>query len=372
VIVVSNAPPPTLTVPPRQTVYAGQELTVTNSASSVYGTNTSFTFQLLSVVQPGMNISGLASSGVLVWATSVGQPAGNYTNTIRVVDRVSQLGATNGFVIVVATNPPTPTLAVPPTQTIYAGQTMIVTNRAYYTNSVLPSSAFLFSLLSPTNNLDVSNLATNGVLRWVTPLAQATGTYSNTIMVRDDLSQLSATNTFLVQVLPPQAPTLIVPQQQAIYAGQLLVVTNSATNSAYPGDTFTFSAFGPTNLDVSNLAQGGVLKWTPTAAQAQSLNTIYVLVTEQNSLSANSNFLVLVFPTPSPLLTVSSLRASSTNGFQFTINTAPNTAWRIEASTNLLNWGPVATNLANPSGALQVTDALATNFLQRFYRAVLP
>jgi hypothetical protein len=250
---------------------------------------------------------------------------------------------------------------------------MIVTNRAYYTNSAWPSSAFTFSLISPTNNLDVSNLATNGVLRWVTTIAQATGTYTNTIKVVDSLSQFSATSNFLVQVSPPQLPTLIVPPTQSIYADQLLVVTNYATNSAYPGDTFTYSAFGPTNLDVSNLAHAGVLKWLPTASQAQSMATIYVMVTEHNSLSTNGNFLVMVFPTPSPSLVVSPNRpVAAGNGFQFTINTMPDTMWRVDASTNLSNWWPISTNLASPDGTLQITDPAATNFPERYYRAVVP
>jgi len=189
----------------------------------------------------------------------------------------------------------------------------------------------------------------------------------------DGATQLSATSNFLVQVLPPSPPTLIVPPTQAIYAGQPLVVTNYATNGAYPGSTFTFAAFGPTNLDVSNLPKGGVLKWTPTAAQAASDNTIYVMVTEDNSLSADSSFLVLVFPPPPPLLRVSPLQsASATNGFHFALNTVADTWWRIDVSTNLVNWWPVSTNLASPTGSLQFTDPAATNYLQRFYRAVLP
>jgi hypothetical protein len=37
-----------------------------------------------------------------------------------------------------------------------------------------------------------------------------------------------------------------------------------------------------------------------------------------------------------------------------------------------LNWQPVLTNVAGTDGLLQFTDLLATNFPQRFYRAVFP
>lgn len=55
--------------------------------------------------------------------------------------------------------------------------------------------------------------------------------------------------------------------------------------------------------------------------------------------------------------------------FQFDFTTQSNTTWRVEASTNLSTWKPVFTNSA-PDGVFQFTDAAATNFPRRFYRAV--
>jgi hypothetical protein len=373
VVVSTNRPPPTLIVPPTQTIYAGQTLTVTNYATSVFPSNT-FTFGIVSP-PTNINFSINSTNGVLIWATTTNQPAGTTTIFINVKDSVSGKYATNHFAIVVRTDPPPPTLIVPPTQTIYAGQTLTVTNFAYYTNNVFPSSAFTFLLLSAelTNssyvNLDVSNLPTNGVLHWTTTTAQPAGTFSNVIKVVDSLSGLTATSNFLVQVLPPQPPTLIVPPTQAIYVGQMLVVTNYATNSAYPSRTFTYSlAFGPVNIDVST---NGVLKWTPTAAQA-GINYIYVKVMDNNSppLSTISGFLVLVSMPPPPVLTIPPSQTLPVHGFQFTLNTLPYTTWRIDASTNLLIWHPVFTNVADPSGTLQFTDSPAS-YPQRFYRAVL-
>ncbi len=368
VVMVSNPPPPTLIVPPTQKIYAGQTLTVTNIATSVFP-NSTFTFALLS----GPAGVTLTANGVLTWATTIKQPAGSTNVFITVTDSVSGLSATNHFAVVVSTNPPPPTLIVPPTQTNYAGQTLTVTNYAYYTNSVFPSSAFTFTTNPPTPP-GVILVTTNGVgvLTWAIPIAQPAGTYTNAIQVTDSLSGDYATSNFLVQVLPAQPPTLIVPPMQLLYAGQMMDVTISATNSAYPGDTFTFVAFGPTNLNVSNLPKNGVLKWTPLTAQAPSANTIYVTATDTNSLSSTSNFLVLVFTTPPPGLTVPPTQTLPIKGFQFTLNTMPDTTWQIDASTNLLNWQSVGNYTANSSGTLQFTDLLATNYLCRFYRAVLP
>jgi hypothetical protein len=36
------------------------------------------------------------------------------------------------------------------------------------------------------------------------------------------------------------------------------------------------------------------------------------------------------------------------------------------------NWLPLFTNAVGAGGSLQFTDALATNFVRRFYRAVFP
>jgi len=370
VVVSTNIPPPTLTVPPTKTIYAGQTLTVTNTATSVFP-NSAFTFATNSPPTP-TGVILVPTNGVLTWAIPTTNMAASYQISVTVTDSVSKLIATKTFVVVVSTNPPPPMLIVPPTQTNYAGQTMMVTNHAYYTNSALPSSAFTFMLLSGPANMDVSNLPTNGVLRWVIPFTQPSGTTNISIMVTDCVSHLIATSNFLVQVLPPQPPTLIVPPMQLIYAGQTMDVTISAT-SVYPDDTFIFAAYGPTNLVVSNRLTSAVLKWTPLAAQAApSPNTIYVKATDINSLSSISNFLVLVFTTPQPGFMVSPAQTLKSNGFQFSLNTIPDTTWRIDTSTNLSSWRPLLTNLAGPSGTLQFTDLLATNYLRRFYRAVLP
>ena len=371
VVVSTNIPPPTLNVPlTTLTNYPGQTLIVTNTATGVFP-NSIFTFATNSPPTPTGVMILVPTNGVLTWAIPTTQLAASYRISVTVTDSVSLLIATKTFVVVVSTNIPQPMLIVPPTQTNYVGQTMIVTNYAHYPNSVLPSSAFSFVLLSGPANAVLN--PTNGILKWVIPMTQPVGNTNLSIMVTDCVSHLIATSNFLVQVLPPQPPTLIVPPMQLLYAGQTMDVTLSATNSVYTNCTFTFAAFGPTNLDVSNLPKNGVLKWTPLAAQAAlSPNTIYVQVTDNNSLSAISNFLVLVFATPQPGFTVSPTQALKLNGFQFSLNTMPDTTWRIDASTNLLSWRPVKTNTADSSGTLQFADPQATNYPRRYYRAVLP
>jgi hypothetical protein len=79
--------------------------------------------------------------------------------------------------------------------------------------------------------------------------------------------------------------------------------------------------------------------------------------------------IIIILPPP-PVLIVSNTLFSS-NTFQFSFQTRSNTTWRIDASTDLLNWLPILTNAAGSDGTLQFTDFLATNFPLRFYRVVL-
>jgi hypothetical protein len=167
-------------------------------------------------------------------------------------------------------------------------------------------------------------------------------------------------------------PTLAVPTNSlSIYAGTVLTVTNGAT--LYPASTPTFILLsGPTN-NVALNPTNGVLIWNTTTAQAPGNYTNVIAVTDTNGFSATNSFVVSVLPPPSqPQISPANVTLSLTNGFQFSFQTVANTTWRIDATTNLLNWLPVFTNLAGSDGTFQFTDLPATNFPHRFYRAVFP
>ena len=374
VITVSNAPAPILKVPTNQVIYAGQTLNFISSATSVYP-NSIFTFQLLSIPEPGMETSDLTNNGVLRWATTNGQPAKNYTAKITVWDSVSQRSATNSFVIALS-NAPAPTLKVPTNQVIYAGQTLSFTNSA--TSVYGTNSTFTFGWVPvPPTSMDVSDLTNNGVLRWATTNGQPVGKYTNTITVLDSVSQRSATKSFVITVSNAPPPTLTVPPTQRVYAGQTLIVTNIIATSVFPNPTFTFAllTFSPPpglNLDTNT----GVLRWETKTNQPAGNYTIFIEVVDNLSqLPAIKSFVITVAtnaPTPPTLHVLPTQPGFATNGFRFTFTTSSNAAWRIDASTNLLNWHPVSTNIADTNGTLQFTDLLATNFLHRFYRAVSP
>jgi len=78
------------------------------------------------------------------------------------------------------------------------------------------------------------------------------------------------------------------------------------------------------------------------------------------------------------LPTPPALKFATTNGnfgfvnqqFRFTLTGQAGSNAVISASTNLLNWIPLATNPLG-SGSLSFTDTLATNYTRRIYRATL-
>ena len=383
VITVTNIWAPVLTVPPNQTIFAGQPLIVTNSATNYIFPTDTFTFELLAGLtdaNANLDETDLADAGILSWATTKALKAGTYANVIKVTDDVTQYTATNSFSIVVLKTPP-PMLTVPTNQTIFAGQPLTVTN--YVSDIVFPGGPFTFKLLAGLTNLDAnlddSDLASDGVLNWATTTALQAGIYTNVVAVTDDTTQLSATNFFLIIVSNSPPPVLTMPPTQTIYAGQQLAVTISATNDVFPNAVYSFTTNGaPAGVSITfQDATDGALTWTPTAAQATNVYSISVIVADDNTppLTATNSFLVIVAPALPTPVSLSAASYSSSQGFEFSFQTASNTTWQIQAATNLgttPNWLPIFTNVNNPSGTLNFTDLLATNFPQRYYRAVQP
>jgi hypothetical protein len=59
------------------------------------------------------------------------------------------------------------------------------------------------------------------------------------------------------------------------------------------------------------------------------------------------------------------------SGFRFQLSVPEEVTYVIEASTNLHDWTPIATNTAH-SSTVNVTDIEAEKYPIRFYRAKIP
>lgn len=248
----------------------------------------------------------------------------------------------------------------------------------YTTNISVSFSASSWQALSQTSIKSVgSTPVTSG--GWVNTSVDLSAYAGQAVQIAFHFTSggvYSAAGWYLDDITVATAPGLTVPTNQVVFFGQTLTNTLSATNALAPNSKFTFGlAARSTNAAVS--ASGGVT-WTNTVAPPGTY-VINVKVTDNQAppFSVTNSFSVTVLPLPSQLILTS--LAMPTNGgpkFVFAISTPwTNTAWRIVAATNLngaaTNWLPVYTNKTG-AGTLLFTDRLATNFLQRYYRAVFP
>jgi hypothetical protein len=145
-----------------------------------------------------------AATGVFSWTPTEAQGPASYRITIRVTDDSSPaLSSTGAFTAAVLETNSAPVLASVPTQIVYAGNTLVVTNMA--TDSDLPANLLTFSLVSSPAGATIG--ANDGVFSWTTSDADSNTTNSVSVRVSDNgAPQLSDTNSFLIMVFPK--PTL--------------------------------------------------------------------------------------------------------------------------------------------------------------------
>src|SRR5207245_3151371 len=140
--------------------------------------------------------------------------------------------------------------------------------------------------------------AVTGVFAW-SPTQEQLGSNAFSVMVTDNgFPPLSATQTFVVTVVPSNNPPVLAPiADRLIHALMTLTLTNSATDPDAPPQILTFSldsgaapgaTIGPTN---------GIFSWTPNDSQTGT-NTFTVRVTDDGSpsLSDSQTFAVTVLP----------------------------------------------------------------------------
>jgi hypothetical protein len=112
-----------------------------------------------------------------------------------------------------------------------------------------------------------------------------------------------------------------------------------------------------------------LFNWRPPVASAGTSNTVQVTVTDNSvpSLSDSKMFSITINPLAPVMLTA----LGYANG-QFTlgINGSPGPDYVIFASTNLMQWSGISTNLS-PATPFQFNDPAAGGSRQRYYRVKL-
>ena len=109
---------------------------------------------------------------------------------------------------------------------------------------------------------------------------------------------------------------------------------------------------------------------TLTNLQANNAGNYTVLVT--NFVGATTSMAAtLTVTNPAPNLSVAGGGGMTPQGFIFQMAVQPGMTYVVLASTNMVHWSPILTNVA-VGPTTTITDAEAVNFSSRFYRVMLP
>lgn len=225
-------------------------------------------------------------------------------------------------------------------------------------------------------------ISPSGVITWTPSEAQGPGVYIiSTVATDNGIPVLSATNSFTVTIYETNSAPFWatnVPSQTNynIPALNLLVVTNTASDSDLPVNPLTYQLIGPTNATITT---NGIISWTPTAVQL-GLFTFTTIVTDTNiyalanqSLSATNTFTVFVTPVAGPFVFTQPAQAVTGAAAQLngmvTPNGLPTTAWFEWGTTT--NYGTATPSVSVGNGynvvyTTNVISGLTTNVAYHF------
>ena len=252
------------------------------------------------------------------------------------------------------------TLTIPTNRTISFGDTF--TDNAVATNTFQTTIGYTFALATKSTN---GFLTTNGVFTWTNPTPTLGTNWINVKVTDNNLVPYRLTNAFAVLVLPT-APTLTVPTNRTIAFGTTFSDTARATNPVEPNATYTYKLTATSTNGY--LSANGAYFWTnKTPSFGSTVVGIQAIDNNLYPYPVTNSFTVTVVPTFG--FTSTNLLGSATN-FQFSLASQPNVTFRIQASTNLVNWSTLYTTNTGSNGLLQVTDP--SGLPQRFYRVIYP
>jgi uncharacterized repeat protein (TIGR01451 family) len=278
-------------VPAAFAVDEGSALTFTNAALDTDLPAQLLTFSL-SNAPAGATIN--SSNGVFSWVPSEAQGPSTNQITIIVTDNgVPPLSDAKTFSVTVNEQNTAPVLSPAADQTVVEGHLLVISNTA--TDADIPANTLTFSLGTNSPSGAAIN-PTNGIFTWTPSEAQGPATNIITVMVTDDgIPPLSATQTFTVIVLESNLPPVLAPiADQTIVTGQIVTVTNFATDPDLPANQLTFSLGTNTPSGAQIDPVTGLFTWA--ASLAPGTNPVTVIVTDNGepNLSAAQSFSIIV------------------------------------------------------------------------------
>ncbi len=197
-VVRESNSPPVFPFVPTQTIAELTTFIFTNAATDPDIPTNTLTYSLLSA-PTGMTID--SASGVISWTPAEDQgPSTSVITAVATDNGASPLATTGSFVAVVTEVNRAPVLAVVSNMEVFAGASLLVTNRA--SDADIPTNSLAFSLVVAPDGALLDSVS--GLLSW-SPSAALYGTTNNfTVRVTDDgAPPLSADVSFNVVVTAP-------------------------------------------------------------------------------------------------------------------------------------------------------------------------
>jgi len=315
----------------------------------------------------------LSSNGLFTWTPTEAQAPGVYTITTVVTDynpyavNSPYLSATNSFHVTVNVVNIVPVLPtnIPPQ---IVGEGMLLTVNDAAVNTDIPANQLLYALLSSPGG---ASIATNGVVTWTPAHSQAPGLYTITVKVTDtnaaavNTNQLSATNSFSVQVVAANHPPVLAPITNRVVNDLATLVVSASATDPDVGDVLTFSLGAGAPLGAAINPQTGIFTWTPAAQQAPGQYSVTITVTDNGSargcrnLSASTTFTITVLKVnlPPVLAAISNYVVTAGETVAF-VATATDPNW----PTNTLTFSLGTSSLFQPGPTNATLNAATGSF----------
>ena len=194
-------------------------------------------------------------------------------------------------------------------------------------------------------------------------------------MTLTSVTSSQAGNYFVVVSDAAGSVTSVVASLTVLVAPSLQV--QPASQSVVQGQAASFSTAvtGTAPLSYQWIFKGSPLKGATTSAlaltnvQPSDAGSYALVVTNIAGSITSSAATLTVTPLPSTL-SLTSTAVSSPAGFAFQLSVPAGYTCVIMASTDCQSWTPIATNVTT-TGTVSYSDPAATNYPQRFYRAVV-
>ena len=138
-----------------------------------------------------------------------------------------------------------------------------------------------------------------------------------------------------------------------------------------PDGRFKLTLFGQTGHNYTLQATTNLVDWVPVTSFICTNAVMDVFDPTATNLNARFYRLTTITSVPGLKLELGSAQPLSAHGLDLVLFSTSGLSYRIDASSDLVNWLPV-TNFISTNAATYFRDTSATNYSRRFYRAVVP